>query len=412
MMSFRVSFSFNIIASLVLFMFIGESLLAQDQRQQNLEAQRKRLQQEIKQINTLLFSNEKRKKSVLTQVEDLSLKINVRRRLIRVTNEQANRLTQQINVNQRSISQQRKELEALKKDYSEMILKSYQSKSGQSRMMFLFSSENFLQAYKRFQYLKQYSSFRKKQGELISEKTQVLQELNISLLDQKHKKENLVKQNRAAEEQYRQEQNSQESLVQELKKKGRNFISQIKRKQKKTNEINKEIQKLIREAIIASNKAAGKKRNSKVFSLTPEDQLISDNIIANKGKLPWPVEQGVVIQRFGRQPHPVVKTAIIQSNGVTIATPKNAQARAVFDGKVMSIIGFKGSNPSVLIQHGNYITTYSNLGEVYVTKGQKVIPKEAIGKVFTNPETGKTELKFSVFKASTPVNPKGWIYRM
>ena len=412
MISFRVSFSFNIIASLVLFMFIGESLLAQDQRQQNLEAQRKRLQQEIKQINTLLFSNEKRKKSVLTQVEDLSLKINVRRRLIRVTNEQANRLTQQINVNQRSISQQRKELEALKKDYSEMILKSYQSKSGQSRMMFLFSSENFLQAYKRFQYLKQYSSFRKKQGELISEKTQVLQELNISLLDQKHKKENLVKQNRAAEEQYRQEQNSQESLVQELKKKGRNFISQIKRKQKKTNEINKEIQKLIREAIIASNKAAGKKRNSKVFSLTPEDQLISDNIIANKGKLPWPVEQGVVIQRFGRQPHPVVKTAIIQSNGVTIATPKNAQARAVFDGKVMSIIGFKGSNPSVLIQHGNYITTYSNLGEVYVTKGQKVIPKEAIGKVFTNPETGKTELKFSVFKASTPVNPKGWIYRM
>jgi len=410
MMSFRVGFTFNIIASILL--FIGQSLFAQNQRQQNLEAQRKRLQQEIKQINTLLFSNEKRKKSVLTQVEDLSLKINVRRRLIRVTNEQANRLTQQINVNQRSISQQRKELEELKKDYSDMILKSYQSKSGQSRMMFLFSSENFLQAYKRFQYLKQYASFRKKQGELISEKTQILQELNISLLDQKRKKENLVKENRAAEEQYRQEQKSQESLVLELKKKERNFISQIRRKQKKTNEINKEIQRLIREAIIASNKAAGVKRNSNVFSLTPEDQLISDNITANKGKLPWPVQQGVVIQRFGRQPHPVVKTAIIQSNGVTIATPKNAQARAVFEGKVMSIIGFKGSNPSVLIQHGNYITTYSNLGEVYVTKGQKVKPKEVIGKVFTNPETGKTELKFSVFKASTPVNPKGWIYRM
>ena len=393
-------------------MIVGQSLFAQDQRQQNLEAQRKRLQQEIKQINTLLFSNEKRKKSVLTQVEDLNLKINVRRRLIRVTNEQANRLTQQINVNQRSISRQRKELEALKKDYSEMILKSYQSKSGQSRMMFLFSSENFLQAYKRFQYLKQYASFRKKQGELISEKTQILQELNISLINQKREKENLVKENRVAEEKYRQEQNSQESLVQELKKKERNFISQIKNKQKKAKEINKEIQRLIREAIIASNKAAGGKRNSKVFRLTPEDKLISDNIEANKGKLPWPVEQGLLIQSFGRQPHPVVKTAIIQSNGVTIATPKNAQARAVFEGKVMSIIGFKGSNPTVLIQHGNYITAYSNLGEVYVTKGQKVKPKEIIGKVFTNSETGKTELKFSVFKASTPVNPKTWIYRM
>ncbi len=411
-MNIRVSFAIKIITSMTLFLIVGQSLFAQDQRQQNLEAQRKRLQQDIKQINTLLFSNEKRKKSVLTQVEDLNLKINVRRRLIRVTNEQANRLTQQINVNQRSISRQRKELEELKKDYSEMILKSYQSKSGQSRMMFLFSSENFLQAYKRFQYLKQYASFRKKQGELIIEKTQILQQLNISLIDQKRKKENLVKENRAAEEKYRQEQNSQESLVQELKKKERNFISQIKNKQKKTKEINKEIQRLIREAIIASNKAAGGKRNSKVFRLTPEDKLISDNIEANKGKLPWPVQQGLVIQSFGRQPHPVVKTAIIQSNGVTIATPKNAQARAVFEGKVMSIIGFKGSNPTVLIQHGNYITAYSNLGEVYVIKGQKVKPKEIIGKVFTNFETGKTELKFSVFKASTPVNPKTWIYRM
>ncbi|MDG1264426.1 MAG: peptidoglycan DD-metalloendopeptidase family protein [Flavobacteriaceae bacterium] len=411
-MNIRASFAINIITSTMLFLIVEQSLFAQDQRQQNLEAQRKRLQQDIKQINTLLFSNEKRKKSVLTQVENLNLKINVRRRLIRVTNEQANRLTQQINVNQRSISRQRKELEELKKDYSEMILKSYQSKSGQSRMMFLFSSENFLQAYKRFQYLKQYASFRKKQGELIIEKTQILQELNISLIDQKRKKENLVKENRAAEEKYRQEQNSQESLVQELKKKERNFISQIKNKQKKTKEINKEIQKLIREAIIASNKAAGGKRNSKVFRLTPEDKLISDNIEANKGKLPWPVQQGLVIQSFGRQPHPVVKTAIIQSNGVTIATPKNAQARAVFEGKVMSIIGFKGSNPTVLIQHGNYITAYSNLGEVYVIKGQKVKPKEIIGKVFTNSETGKTELKFSVFKASTPVNPKTWIYRM
>ena len=209
-MNIRVSFAIKIITSMTLFLIVGQSLFAQDQRQQNLEAQRKRLQQDIKQINTLLFSNEKRKKSVLTQVEDLNLKINVRRRLIRVTNEQANRLTQQINVNQRSISRQRKELEELKKDYSEMILKSYQSKSGQSRMMFLFSSENFLQAYKRFQYLKQYASFRKKQGELIAEKTITLQQLNLDLLDQKLKKENLVKENKTAQQQYQKEQSNQQ----------------------------------------------------------------------------------------------------------------------------------------------------------------------------------------------------------
>ena len=401
----------------VLFVLFGLTILAQtanaqDQRQQNLENQRKLLQEEIKQINKLLFSNEKQKKSVLTEFEDLSLKIDVRGRLIRVTNEQANRLTQKISVNQRIIGQQRKDLENLKKDYSEMIRKSYQSGSGQSRMMFLFSSESFLQAYKRSQYLNQYTSFRKKQGELIVEKTKTLQQLNTDLVAQKLKKEELVKENKKAQQQYKNEQSSQQQLIKALKKKERSFVFQIKKKQKKAAAINKEIQRLIREAIAASNKAAGKNLNAKVFTLTPEDQLISDNIIANKGKLPWPVEQGVVVQKFGKQPHPVVKTTMIQSNGVTIATPQSSEARAVFEGKVMSIIGYKGSNPTVLIQHGNYITTYSNLSEVYVIKGQKVKAKEKIGKVFTNPETGKTELKFSVFKNSSPTNPKSWIFRM
>ena len=401
----------------VLFVLFGLTILAQtanaqDQRQQNLENQRKLLQEEIKQINKLLFSNEKQKKSVLTEFEDLSLKIDVRGRLIRVTNEQANRLTQKISVNQRIIGQQRKDLENLKKDYSEMIRKSYESGSGQSRMMFLFSSESFLQAYKRSQYLNQYTSFRKKQGELIVEKTKTLQQLNTDLVAQKLKKEELVKENKTAQQQYKNEQSSQQQLIKALKKKEKSFVSQIKKKQKKAAAINKEIQRLIREAIAASNKAAGKNLNAKVFTLTPEDQLISDNIIANKGKLPWPVEQGVVVQKFGKQPHPVVKTTMIQSNGVTIATPQSSEARAVFEGKVMSIIGFKGSNPTVLIQHGNYITTYSNLSEVYVIKGQKVKAKEKVGKVFTNPETGKTELKFSVFKNSSPTNPKSWIFRM
>ncbi|MDB4620670.1 peptidoglycan DD-metalloendopeptidase family protein [Flavobacteriaceae bacterium] len=405
-------FSTKVIIALLSLMTFINSANGQDKRQKNLENQRKQLQEEIKQINKLLFSNEKQKKTVLTEVEDLTLKIDVRVRLIRVTNEQANRLTQQINVNQRSIDRQRKELKTLKEDYSQMILKSYQSNSGQSRMMFLFSSESFLQAYKRTQYLNQYISFRKKQGELIAEKTITLQQLNLDLLDQKLKKENLVKENKTAQQQYQKEQSNQQKLIKQLKKKERSFVSQIKKKQKKAEAINKEIQRLIREAIAASNRAAGKKTNAKAFTLTPEDQLISDNIIANKGKLPWPVEQGVVIQKYGKQPHPVVKTTMIQSNGVTIATPPSSEARAVFEGKVMSIIGFKGSNPTVLIQHGNYITTYSNLGEVYVVKGQKVKAKEKIGKVFTNPETGKTELKFSVFKNSSPTNPKGWLFRM
>jgi len=399
-------------AILLLFVFcISLSIFAQDSRQKKLEAQRKQLEQEIKQINTLLFSNTKKKKSALTEVEDLAVKINLRQRLIRVTNEEANRLTQQINVNQRTIDRQRKELQVLKDDYAEMIRFSYASKSGQSRLMFLFSSDNFLQAYKRFQYLKQYTSFRKKQGELIAEKTLTLQALNKDLLVQKQKKQDLVSANQLAQVTYEKERMAQKELVTALKKRERSFASQIRKKQQKIAAFDKEIQRLIRAAIAASNKAAGK-GNAAAFTLTPEAQLIGKNFSANKGKLPWPVEKGVVTLGFGTQPHPVVKTTKIQSNGVTIATPDHAEVRSVFEGIVLSIISFKGSNPAVLIQHGNYITSYSNMETVFVKKGQKVASKEVIGKVFTHPNTGKTELKFGVFQTSTPVNPKGWVYRM
>ena len=382
----------------------------QDSRQEKLKQQRKQLQQEIKQINTLLFTNTKKKKSALNEVEDLAVKINLRERLIRVTNEEANRLTQQINVNQRTIDRQRKALETLKADYADMIRYSYASKSGQSRLMFLFSSESFLQAYKRFQYLKQYAAFRKKQGLLIAQKTQTLQALNKTLLAQKTRKEALVKENRAVQNSLSEERLAQKELVTALKKRERSLESQIRKKQKQIAAYDKEIQRLIRAAIAASNKAAGK--NKAVFTLTPEAQLIDKNFTANKGKLPWPVEQGVVTLGFGTQTHPVVKTTKIQSNGVTIATPDNAEVRAVFKGKVMQVFSFKGSNPGVLIQHGNYITSYSNLAAVYVKKGQNIEAKEVIGKVFTHPNTGKSELKFSVFQNTTPVNPKGWVYRM
>ena len=383
----------------------------QDNRQEKLRQQRKQLQQEIKQINNLLFSNTKKKKSALNEVEDLAVKINLRKRLIRVTNEEANRLTQQINVNQRTIGRQRKELDDLKMDYADMIRYSYASKSGQSRLMFLFSSESFLQAYKRFQYLKQYATFRKKQGLLIAEKTQTLQALNKTLLAQKLRKEALIKENRLAQNSLSEERLEQKELVTSLKKRERSLESQIRKKQKQIAAYDKEIERLIRAAIAASNKAAGKGKAA-VFTLTPEAQLIGKNFTANKGKLPWPVEQGVVTLRFGTQTHPVVKTTKIQSNGVSIATPDNAEVRAVFKGKVMQVFSFKGSNPGVLIQHGNYITSYSNLAAVYVKKGQTVEAKEAIGKVFTHPNTGKTELKFSVFQNTTPVNPKGWLYRL
>lgn len=380
-------------------------------RQKALETQKKRLQQEIKQINTLLFNNNRKEKTVVSQVEDLDLKISVRNQLVKVNNQQANLLTRQINVNQRDISQLRAELESLKQDYADMVRKSYKSKSSQNRLMFLFSSADFLQAYKRIQYMKQYANFRKKQGEEIAQKTQTIQELNKTLLDQKRQKEALAAENRKIQETLVGERKAQQRLVRSLKNKSRSLSSEIRQKQRKAAAIDREIERLIKEAIAASNKAAGK-TSKNAFALTPEAKLLAKNFIANKGKLPWPVEKGIVIQRFGTQPHPVVKTTTIKSNGVTIATSPKSIARAVFEGEVMTVLSFKGSNPTVLIKHGNYITTYKNIAKVYVKKGDKVKAKQPIGEIFTNPQTGKTTLQFSVFNGLSPQNPKQWVYRM
>ncbi len=394
-----------------LLMISGGTAQFNSSRQKVLEGQKKRLQQEIKQINTLLFNNNRKEKTVLSQVEDLDLKISVRSQLVKVNNQQANLLTRQININQRDITELRVELEALKKDYADMIIKSYKSKSSLNRLMFLFSSTDFLQAYKRIQYIKQYANFRKKQGELIAEKTQTLQILNNALLKQKTKKQGLVEENKKAQQILMDERKSQQRLIRSLKFKSRSLSANIKEKQRKAIAIDREIERLIREAIAASNKAEGK--NSKnVFALTPEAKLLAQNFIANKGKLPWPVEKGIVIQRFGTQPHPVVKTAMIKSNGVTIATSFNSLARSVFDGEVMTVLSFKGNNPTVLIKHGNFITTYKNISKVYVKKGDKVKAKQPIGEIFTNPQTGKTTLQFSVFNELKAQNPKNWIYKM
>ena len=207
------------------------------------------------------------------------------------------------------------------------------------------------------------------------------------------------------------ERELQKALIKTLKQKQSDLKKRIVKKQNQRKAIDIEIKRLIREAIAASNKAL-KNNKKNTFNLTPEAKLIATNFRANKGRLPWPLEKGVVIQGFGRQRHPVVKTATIQSNGVIIATEPSAQVRSVFEGEVMSVIIIKGTNPSVLIRHGNFITLYTNLSKLYVRKGEKVSAKQIIGEVFTNEQTGETQLQFGIFNNINALNPKDWVYQM
>ena len=394
-----------------LFLF-GNLAHAQSQKQKELEAKRQQLQEEIEQINSLLFSNKKKEKSIISQVEDLNYKVSVRKNLIKVTNDQANLLTRDINANQREISNLREQLGVLKEDYAAMIVKSYKSRSDQSKVMFLLSSDDFKQAYKRLQYIKQYADYQKDQGEKIKNKTQQLQELNNSLVKQKKEKDKLIEENRMAKNRLEEELKQENVLMASIRKNLSNYNSQIKKKQQEADRIDREIDRLIREAIAESNKKAGNSTSSKSYALTAEAKALAANFESNKGKLPWPVEKGVVTLRYGKQPSPIDKTVTINSNGVRIATEEGSQVRAVFDGEVSAIVALKNANPAIIIRHGTYFTIYKNLSKIFVKQGDKVSTKQVIGEVFTNKSNGETILGFGVNKNSNTENPANWIYKM
>jgi len=384
---------------------------SQENKREELEQRRLDLQQEIKRINSLRTSNLKKEKSILTQVEDLDQQIRSTEKLIRVTNQQANLLTREINTNQNRIGTLRKELEQLKQDYSKMIRKSYKSKSQQSRIMFLLSSENFLQAYKRLQYMKQYANYRHQQGEEIQLRTEELQKLNQSLAEQKKTKDRLIVENRKTRALLEDSKKEQQSLIAEVRKKEGQFASQLKKKQQEINAIDREIERIIEEAIAANNKAEGSTSRS-VFKLTPEAKALAADFEKNKGKLPWPVRTGTVVLRFGTQPHPIVKTATMNSNGVRIATDPNSKARAVFGGTVSEIIAVKGSSLMVMVRHGDYITIYNHLESVDVRKGQQVALGQDLGDIAINKTDGRTTLYFVMYKNNQKLNPEEWIYQM
>ena len=400
----------------LLCLFMAFSATAQSKKQQELEARRQAILQEIKQINSLLFKTQGAKKSVLAEVEDLDQRISSRQNLIRVTNQQANLLTREINSNLATIDQLRGELTTLREDYASMINKSYKSKSDQSRVMFLFSSENFLQAYKRIQYMKQYTKHRKKQGESIKAKTAELQTLNENLIQQKKDKDVLIAENRIAKKELDEEKRNQVALVASLKKDEGKFATQIRGKQKEANRIDREIDKIIKDAIAASNKKSGKtttvKKSSETFALTAEAKALATNFTNNKGKLPWPIEKGVVVKRFGTTRHPQLANITTYCSGVEIATEKNSKARSVFEGEVLKIQKIKGANNAIYIQHGSYITIYQNIVNIKVKKGEKVTTKQEIGTVYTNAGTGKTVLKFLVYQNDRKMNPSDWVFRM
>jgi murein hydrolase activator len=398
---------------LLLMALMGPFLMAQTSEQKALEEKREQLQTEIREINRLLFAEKKEKGTVLDQMEALDKKITVRQQLIRVTNQQANLLNRQINTNIRNIAKLKQELLETKEAYASMIQKSYQNKSKQNRLMFLLSSESFVQAFKRLQYMKQYTEHRKEQGAEIVAKTEELTRLNSDLNEERKVKEVLLAQNRKAKDALFTEIQDQKALLGTIRKNEDRYAQAIAAKKREARKIDEQIEKLIRSAIAASNKSSGaKSTSSSTFALTPEATLVAKNFSANKGKLIWPVEKGIKSQGFGIYADAVYPGIKHESNGVIIATDPGAKARAIFEGEVIAILSVPGGNKGVQIKHGNYISTYYNLSELYVKKGDKVAVKEELGIVYTNRSNGQTRLKFYLYQNTSKLNPEEWVYRL
>lgn len=393
--------------------------------QEKLEQRKVQIQKEIRAQEALLRSQNQKQKSVLTEIIQQRDKIRLRESLIKTTERQAKLLKDEMYTNQLAINQLNRDLKVLKVDYAALIVKSYKSRSEQSRAMFLLSSESFLQAYKRAQYMKQYASFRKSQGDEIKVKSDELLGLNTKLDAQKVEKQKLIVEQQKERLVLQKEKAEQEKLSVAIQKDKKKIGQEIKKRQQESKDIDRKIDKLIKEAIAEANRkaaAARKKANPKTTAaetkatesstkivLTPEGKIVSDNFKANKGRLPWPTSTGSITQKFGDQPHPDLPYLSVHSNGIEITTSGGSQARSVFDGEVYSIIYVSPVQKAVMIQHGDFFTLYSNLSDVSVAKGQKISRKQSIGTIRTSSETGRTILKFSITQNVTYTNPQSWL---
>lgn len=413
-----------------LFLLSFSTLMWSQPEQEKLEKRKAQIQEEIRAAERLMDAKNTAQKSVTTVIAQQTAKIKLREQLINVTEKQSKILKNDMYINQLQINGLNRDLLNLKKDYAKMIVKSYKSRSEQSRAMFLLSSENFLQAYKRAQYMKQYTSYRKMQGEEIQDKTKTLFSFNNKLAVQKTEKQKLIDAQEQERQKLEKDKKEQEVLVNSIKKDKKKIAAEINKKQQESKAIDRQIDKLIREAIVEANRRAAeaaKKANPKKvvtaaetkaiesstkIMLTPEAKIMADNFRANKGKLPWPVEKGTVYLRFGDQPHPLYKTLTVHNSGVDIATEDGAAARAVFGGIVTKVIVLSPVNKAVFIQHGDYFTVYQNLSSVAVSKGDKVTIKQNLGRIRTNGDSGKTILKFMILQNTTPNNPASWLFNL
>ncbi|MBI2720709.1 MAG: peptidoglycan DD-metalloendopeptidase family protein [Bacteroidetes bacterium] len=413
----------------------------------DLENKKKRINDEINEINSMLKETKANKRSSLGALVNINLKLEKRQDLINTINAQLSALNKEIKENEVRSQILKDNLEKLKAEYARMILFAQRNQDSYTKLMFVFASSNFNQAYSRLKYFQQYSNFRKKQaGEIINTQTMLLANLN-ELKAQRHEKNVLLGTEQVEKQNLSKEKGEQEQVLTELQQKEKELKAELEKKKQETIQLQLAIKKLIAEEIkrkieeaktkaasdaLAAKKAKDKKEAKKVKNtssekttttsvkvktepnimpeLTEETEALSADFANNRGKLPWPVVKGLICESYGEHEHPAIKGFMISNNGVEICANKGAQVRAVFDGEVTGIAISPTGGKLVIIRHGEYLSVYTNLGDVLVKTGQKVTVKQIIGSVLYNEDEGKNSINLQIWKGQKTMDPSGWLY--
>ncbi|MBA3970888.1 MAG: peptidoglycan DD-metalloendopeptidase family protein [Bacteroidetes bacterium] len=405
--------SFLVLFFFCLAMLNAGSALAQKQTKKDLEKKKQQLQKEIENTNQLLAETKKNKKLSLNQLVMLNKKISAREELISTINNEIAVINKQIRENNESINGLQKDLTKLKAEYAKMIYYAYKNQNSYSRLMFVFAAADFEQAYMRLKYLKQYSDYRHKQAQKIIDTKKNLNEKVQDLEVKKTDQRVLLGSEESEKKNLTSEKSEKEQVFSELQQQESKLKKDLEKKKQDAQKLQQAIQRVIEKELEKAQAQAAKENKPKPqkLILTPESQQLSNSFSSNKSKLPWPVAKGVISERFGIHPHPLMKDIDINNNGVDITTNSGALARAVFEGEVKAVVNMPGSGQFVLLRHGEFLTIYSNLKDVYVKVGDKVTTKQSIGSVLYDDDDSKTVMHFEVWKGQTKMNPEDWLYK-
>jgi murein hydrolase activator len=390
---------------LILLVFLILTTLANGQSLDELRKKKEKTNEQIKYTSRLLEEAKNNEKKTLNKFNILNKQIELRTSLITGINSEVGVLADFIDQNAWLVSSLNADLEGLKKEYANMIVFAQKNQTNYSKILFLLSSDNFNQAYKRLMYLRQYTEYRKKQAELILWIHDLI-ELKVNDLQRRRtEKETLLQSKKKEADQLNKEKKQQGKYLTTLQQKQKDFEKKLREQQRIEAQLSREIERIIEDEVKKA-KQSGKTS----YEMTPEQKLVSGQFEQNKRRIPWPVDRGVITDHFGVHEHPVLKNIQVKNNGVDISTSQGSVARSVFAGEVSRVFVVSGGNMAVIIRHGKYLTVYSNLVNVKVKSGDKVSVKQTIGTIGTDSDDGdKTVLKFQIWKENVKLNPEDWI---